>query len=120
MGAYFSKWLVFNGFLDIVPLGLAPIFGAELPGPKLTDFFEGPLGVQHRMCAWFFLTAGFSRFSAGYGGTAVAKNLATLSYIAEAVMFITEIQNGTTTFAKVASGIAIPCVCAGLHRKTTS
>ena len=111
----FDKWLMFNAFLDWIPLGIVPILGlGPLPGPKIEDFFDGPASLAHRQCAWFFMTAGCARFAAGYGRSAVAKRLALISYIFEAVMFAVEIKQGTTTFERAAGGIVIPLLCAGL------
>ena len=111
----FDKWLMFNALLDWIPLGIVPILGVNpLPGPKIEDFFDGPASLAHRQCAWFFMTAGCARFAAGYEKGAVAKKLALVSYIFEAVMFALEIKNGTTSFERAAGGIVIPLLCAGL------
>ena len=111
----FDKWLMINAVLDWVPLGIVPILGLDpLPGPKIEDFFDGPVSLAHRQCAWFFMTAGCARFAAGYDKTTAAKKLALISYIFEAAMFALEIKNGATTFERVASGIFVPLLCAGL------
>ena len=112
----FGGWLILNGILDFVPLGALPIFGIDspLPGPKITDFFEGPLGLHHRMCAWFFISAGSARFAAGYGRSNTAKQLAAISYILEAVMFAIEVIYGTITFKKAAPGIVFTICCAAI------
>ena len=81
----FDKWLMINAALDWVPLGIVPILGLDpLPGPKIEDFFDGPVSLAHRQCAWFFMTAGCARFAAGYDKTTAAKKLALISYIFDA------------------------------------
>lgn len=120
MGAHGSKilsgWLVLNGVLDVVPLGLAPIFGTALPGgPTLQEMlpaFGAELDFRHRAMAFHFVTCGVLRILAGATNAPHYVRLAAFSYAMELFQFGTEVfRYKTTTFRAAAGAFVIPTLC---------
>ena len=125
MGAHATKllrgWLVLNGALDVLPLGLAPIFGAaRLPGglPSLLDFypaFGAALDFRHRGVAFHFITCGVLRILAGVHSSPQYSRLAAFSYAMEFFQHAVEVGvYGSTTFKAAAGCFVVPAVCMAL------
>jgi hypothetical protein len=111
----FRGWLVLNGLLDLIPLGIIPILFPDfkVPGPNLLELFPGTkYTLAHRAVGYGFMMCGFCRFAAGWSKTGSAVNLATLSYLMEIFMFAVEVfKYQTTTLEAVLPGFIVPGTC---------
>ena len=111
-------WMVFNGVLDLMPLGLVPLYTGK--AGMLADMLPtlASNDLARRMCAWGFLKDAAPRFVAGLlaftaGGAPVAVDvLAMYSYASEFLFFLGEvIILKTTTFSNAAGCFVIPSLC---------
>ena len=111
-------WMVINAVLDLMPLGLIPLYTGQ--AGMLGDM-SPYLGINHlalRLSAWSFLKDAAPRFAAGAlaftagGAPAAVDALALYSYASEFLFFLGEVLlYKTTTFSNAAGCFVIPPLC---------